>query len=115
MKLTERQKENFEFVDSVVKKAWEDLSFKQDLIDNPLSTIEKFTGRPIEIQAGKSLIVEDQTDENIIYLNIPFEPNLDDLELTDEQLALVAGGATPIVAVTICFTVGLVIGVRSNN
>ena len=32
------------------------------------------------IQSNKEMVVEDQTDKSIIYINIPFMPNLDELQ-----------------------------------
>jgi hypothetical protein len=40
----------------------------------------------------KKIVVEDQTDESVIYLNIPAKVNIDDLTLTEEQLEQIAGG-----------------------
>ncbi|MFV0247947.1 MAG: class IIb bacteriocin, lactobin A/cerein 7B family [Tenacibaculum sp.] len=40
--------------------------------------------------------MRDQTqDTSTIYFDIPAEPNLDELELTEEQLEMVAGGISP--------------------
>lgn len=41
---------------------------------------------------NERLIVEDQSNTDIIYLNIPQKINLENFELTDEQLELVSGG-----------------------
>ncbi len=80
----------------VIDKAWDNPSFKQELIKNPLEAIESATGERLNIPSGKKLVVIDQTNTEIIYLTIPPEPNLDDMELTDEQLELVAGGSDPL-------------------
>jgi uncharacterized protein YlzI (FlbEa/FlbD family) len=76
----------------IVQKAWEDDQFKSNLMTNPIETIEKFTGNKINLPEGKTLVVKDQTDEAMVYLNIPRKVNFDNLELTDEQLEAVAGG-----------------------
>lgn len=34
----------------------------------------------------------DQTNIDVIYINIPPEPNLEDIELNEQQLEVVAGG-----------------------
>jgi hypothetical protein len=62
------------------------------LIDNPVAAIEKLTGKKMNLPAGKTLMVRDQTDESTVYINIPAKPNLDDVELNEQQLEVVAGG-----------------------
>ncbi|MEW7281257.1 NHLP leader peptide family RiPP precursor [Aquimarina sp. 2201CG1-2-11] len=88
MELTNEQK----LFQTVIQKAWEDKNFKQDLIDSPLEAIEKLTGEKIHLPEGKTLVVKDQTNDSEIYINIPAEPNLSDIELSEEQLEAVAGG-----------------------
>lgn len=39
-------------------------------------------------------MVVDQSSEDYIYLNIPRMPDIDNIELTEEELAQVAGGTT---------------------
>ncbi len=41
---------------------------------------------------GKTIIVKDQTDASTVYINIPAEQKMDDVELNEEQLEAVAGG-----------------------
>ena len=91
MELTKNQK----IIATLLKKAWEDPSFKSELIANPLETIKHATGESLDLPEGKQLIVVDQTDTSIVYLNIPSELDMDEVELTDEQLELIAGGSTP--------------------
>lgn len=93
MKLTEQQKKSQELLHTIITKAWDDEAFKQELIDNPLEAIEKATGERIKLPEGKTLIVKDQTDDSKIYINIPAEPNMEDIELNEEQLEAIAGGA----------------------
>lgn len=88
MKLTQQQ----ELLGQVISKAWEDESFKKDLISNPVEAIEKLTGKKIELPEGKTVVVRDQTDESTFYINIPTKPDLNDIELTEEHLEQVAGG-----------------------
>ncbi|MFC3811761.1 class IIb bacteriocin, lactobin A/cerein 7B family [Lacihabitans lacunae] len=79
----------------VVQKAMEDDAFKKTLIANPVNTIETFIGHELIIPNGLTLVVQDQSEESTIYLNIPKKGRIDELELTDEQLEMVAGGSTP--------------------
>lgn len=91
----EKQKQGAELLNSLVEKAWIDNDFKGQLIENPTKTINDFTGKNFIMPVNKKIVVEDQSNESIIYLNIPAEPNLDELELSDEQLEQVAGGIIP--------------------
>lgn len=78
--------------EEIVQKAWDDADFKKELVLNPVNAIEKFTGRKLNVPLGKTLIVNDQSNESIIHINIPAQPNLDNIELNEEQLEAVAGG-----------------------
>ncbi len=85
----------------VVIEAWNNPAFKQSLMADPVTTIESFTGEKVELPEGKTLRVFDQSDENIVCLNIPVKPtvtleDVEDVELTDEQLEVVAGGGVAI-------------------
>ena len=95
MELTAVQKKSQELLQTIITKAWEDESFKQELIANPIKAIEKVTGERINLPEGKTLIVKDQTDDSVVYINIPAEPNMEDLELSEEQLEVIAGGGNP--------------------
>lgn len=87
MELTQQQ----ELLGQVISKAWEDESFKKELISNPVEAIEKLTGKKIELPEGKTLIVRDQTDESTVYINIPAKAETD-VELSEDQLEGVSGG-----------------------
>ena len=76
----------------IVHKAWDDADFKKELTANPVEAIEKLTGKKLDIPLGKTLVVRDQTDESTVYINIPAKMNLDDVELNEEQLEVIAGG-----------------------
>jgi len=88
MELTKEQK----LFQTIVQKAWEDTAFKQELIANPVNAIENLTGKRVKLPDGKTIVVRDQTDASIVYINIPAEPNMDDMELNEEQLEIIAGG-----------------------
>ena len=63
--------------------------FKADLLANPIPTIEALTGKPYT--GDYHVVVEDQTDPNTVYLNIPANPE-DGRELTMDELDSIAGG-----------------------
>lgn len=88
MEITKEQK----LFQEVVNKAWEDASFKAELIADPIAAIEKLTGVQVHLPEEKKIVVRDQTNGNVIYINIPVEPNMEDMELDEAQLEAVAGG-----------------------
>jgi hypothetical protein len=112
----EQQKEGEESIKTLAHKAWENSTFKEQLVKNPVATIESVTGRSLTLPENKRLIVEDQTDESIIYLNIPPRVNIDSMELTDEQLETIAGGeilvgvGVGILVGAACLAVGYALG-----
>lgn len=81
---------------NLVQKAWEDENFKQELIANPVAAIEKLTGEQVVLPEGKTIVVRDQTDTSTVYINLPAEQKMDDIELNEEQLEAVAGGRNDI-------------------
>lgn len=90
MELTKEQR----LLNTILQKAWEDERFKSELIANPLKAIKQLTGQSIKLPAGKMMAVNDQTDTTIIHLNIPPKPDMEDVELTEEQLDIVSGGGS---------------------
>ncbi|RYC66994.1 MULTISPECIES: NHLP leader peptide family RiPP precursor [Spirosoma] len=88
MEFTQEQK----LYGQIVQRAWDDAQFKADLTANPVAAIEKLTGQKLNIPEGKSIVVRDQTEAGTVYINLPAKPNLDDVELNEEQLETVAGG-----------------------
>lgn len=81
-----------EILQSIVKKAWKDPVFKSSLLQNPKATIESFIGQPINLPHGKKLSFVDQTDSTTIFVNIPAEIDMEDVELNDDQLDIISGG-----------------------
>ena len=88
MELTKEQ----QLFQQIINEAWENESFKADLMANPVTAIEALTGEKLDLPKGKTLVVRDQTDENTVYINIPAATPTQDVELNEEQLEAVAGG-----------------------
>ncbi|WP_124019390.1 class IIb bacteriocin, lactobin A/cerein 7B family [Flavobacterium hydrophilum] len=106
MKFTaEVQEKGAELMKTLAQKAWESTAFKEQLVNNPVATIEQVTGKTLP--TDKKIIVDDQTDESVIYFNIPAKVNFDELELTEEQLEMIAGGITPVLG---AYALGVGIG-----
>lgn len=85
-----------EIIQAVISKAWEDSNFRKELIANPVAAIEKLSRIKIVLPEGKTLVIADQTDKSKIYMNIPAEPEMENMELTEQQLESIAGGVQPI-------------------
>ncbi len=93
MKTTlEQRKKNEELFKTIFQRCWEDNEFKATFISSPIEVLEKENGKSLLLPKNKNrVIVEDQTDPNIIYLNIPANEELD-FEMTQEELEMVSGG-----------------------
>lgn len=81
-----------QFLGSIIEKASADSAFKSKLINNPKAAIEALKGGSLNIPAGKRIVVTDQSDTNKVYINVPASTKVEDMQLSDEQLELVAGG-----------------------
>jgi hypothetical protein len=44
---------------------------------------------------GYTIVVNDQTDQSAVFINIPAVPTMENMELTEEQLEAIAGGGYP--------------------
>lgn len=98
----EQQKQGAELMRTLVEKAWESATFKDQLVKDPVATIESVTGK--KSLENVKFVVEDQMNDSFIYLNIPAEPNFNELELSDDQLEMVAGGTG--VTITVQYAIG---------
>ena len=92
MEITKEQ----QIFQQVINEAWENEAFKTELMAAPVAAIEKLTGEKLHLPEGKTLVVRDQTDEATVYINIPAEEKLDDVELDEAQLEAVSGGVIDI-------------------
>jgi class IIb bacteriocin, lactobin A/cerein 7B family len=95
MTYLEQQQKGQQLLAILTQKSWESPTFKEQLINNPVAAIGLATGKDVSFLNDKKIIVEDQTDSDVIYINIPAQPNLDDMQLTEEELEMIAGGVTP--------------------
>jgi hypothetical protein len=82
-----QQSESAKKYGQVVAKAWEDESFKQRLLSQPKAVL---TENGIEVPDNLEIRAVENTDD-VLYITLPAQPSA---ELNDEQLEMVAGGAT---------------------
>jgi hypothetical protein len=72
MKLTEEQKKGRMVLHKIIEKAWESEEFKKELIAQPNETLDHFFGNSHPF--SKKIIVTDQSNPDVIYINIPVKP-----------------------------------------
>jgi len=77
----------------VIAKCWQDDSFKSRLVNAPIDAIRELDPS-FSIPEGKTLVVRDQTNESTLYINIPPVADVSDVEMTEAELEVVAGGRT---------------------
>lgn len=92
MEFTQKLEKGQDVINGMIERAWQDESFKNKLINSPQEAIEEFTGKKFNLKENMTISVEDQTNSDVVYLNIPKKVEVDNLELTDEELETVAGG-----------------------
>ena len=111
MELTKEQR----ILSGVIQKAWNDPAFKNELVNssNARAFIENYAGEELDMPEHVQIKVNDQTDPNYGYLNLPARPpQNDDMELSDEQLETVAGGESAVLisiiisAATLSYLIG---------
>jgi hypothetical protein len=106
MEITAEQKMNGQaLLNSLINKAQDDQVFRNELITNPYQVLENFGCPKDNFSNEFKFSFEDQTDDSIIYLNIPRKVDLENLELSDEQLEIVSGGEF-----FVSFGIGVAIG-----
>lgn len=92
METIDKQQKAEELMKTLIDKAWKSPEFKEQFIKNPVGTIREVTGTDIQLPENQRIVVVDQTDESIMYFNIPRDPS--SMELSSEQLETVAGGGS---------------------
>lgn len=87
--ISDGMKERYESEQKFIERAWEDDTFKQELLNNPKAVFERELGQEIP----KYLEIEVlQETANKIYLVLPENPASTEGELSEEALETVAGG-----------------------
>ncbi len=76
-----------EIEEKIIARAWQDESFKQELLSNAKSAFEK-EGIPLPENIEVRVVEE---NPNTIYFVLPMQPSKTE-ELTDAELESVAGG-----------------------
>ncbi|MEL6696405.1 MAG: NHLP leader peptide family RiPP precursor [Bacteroidota bacterium] len=75
----------------IVERTYEDPEFKAEFIANPAEVISRETGASIDdLPDQVKFVVVDKSDPFALYITLPVREDM--LELTDEELELVAGG-----------------------
>jgi len=84
-----------EFEADLIVKAWKDPKFREQLLRNPKRVLEQYLG--IKLPADLQIKILEETERQL-YLVIPPNPDqMPDLELSDAELEMVAGGTgTPV-------------------
>lgn len=92
MELSYEQKKGREILFNLIKKAWNDETFKQNLLNYPNETLESFFGK--KLPEEKKIRVTDQSNPEYLYINIPVNPVDLNFELEDRELENISGGDT---------------------
>ncbi len=83
-----------EVLSQVISECWSNPNFKAEFIANPEEAIKTLTGKTVVLPEGMdSIQVVDESNPTTIYVNIPAEPNLDNVELSEQELEMVSGGS----------------------
>ncbi|MEL6626809.1 MAG: NHLP leader peptide family RiPP precursor [Bacteroidota bacterium] len=89
--INEDNRDDFKaLVTPLVERAYEDAAFKQEFIANPEAVILRETGTEVDLPEKCEFVVIDKSNPFALYVTLPVNEEM--LELTDEELELVAGG-----------------------
>lgn len=73
----------------IIAKAWKDEAYKHELLTNPKVVIEREFGMEIPEEVSIQVTEENPTS---LYLVIPISPEIEGVELSEEELEVLAGG-----------------------
>ncbi len=73
----------------IIAKAWKDKAYKQELLTNPKGVIEREFG--IKIPEEVSIQITEETSTSL-YMVLPMLHELEEAELSEEELLVLAGG-----------------------
>ncbi|MUG97845.1 NHLP leader peptide family natural product precursor [Scytonema sp. UIC 10036] len=89
--MQEQTQDSKEIQTRIIAQAWKDEAYKQELLNNSKSVIE----REFNIQLPSDLqVCVMEENASTFYFILPARPNLENVELSEEQLEAVAGGAS---------------------
>ncbi|BAB73725.1 NHLP leader peptide family RiPP precursor [Anabaena sp. FACHB-709] len=88
--MSEQTKTRKEIEAQIIVQAWKDETYRQELLNNSKAVIEREFA--IQLPEEINVHVVEENDSNF-YFVIPARPNLEDVELSEEQLEAVAGGS----------------------
>ena len=94
MKTSNKFSSGQELHDSIINEALKNDSFKKQLINDPRGTINNFANGEFYLSEDTKVVVNDLSDSSYVYLNLLPKVDLDDVELSAEELEVVAGGGT---------------------
>lgn len=86
----ESQEQLAEVIAPLTSRIYDDPAFKAEFMANPGAVIERETEIDEKLPEGFRFVVIDKSDPFAVYITVPV--NEDSLELSEQELELVAGG-----------------------
>ena len=104
-KYTKENYDIYQIFNDMIRKYWEDDSFKVKLLNSPKEAIEEFSGLPMNVTDSQRVVANKSSNGFVeisiehskgktVLVNIPPSSDVCSLELTDAQLEMVAGGGS---------------------
>lgn len=88
---TEQGREEFQtLIEPLVQRTYGDPVFKEEFITHPKEVIRRETGLEVDLPDNWRFVVNDQSNPFSLYIHLHVRE--DDIELTDDELEVVAGG-----------------------
>ena len=89
--LSDALKQRSELETNIIMKAWEDESFRQELLTNPKEVIAREAGKPVPEDFAVEIVQETPGTIKLVLPQTPPQAQAEG-ELSDEALEAVAGG-----------------------